>query len=193
MIVPTGIETNRRVKDGHEERADVEIESLQLLERGVIVALLRHDIRGHRQIRHERQDRDAQIVLVFHRLVKKQCERELCMDAVTTTLYLSGHTLPSVSHSILPVSGTLHQTNGYPDIGLALCRYFELTITDYLKAVRLHAVHRELAATPASQDSVTAIALRHGYNHLGRFSLEFRERFGESPRKTLARRAGQKS
>jgi AraC-like DNA-binding protein len=36
--------------------------------------------------------------------------------------------------------------------------YFDLTISEYLKA------------------------LRHGFGHLGRFSLEFRDRFGESPR-----------
>ena len=43
---------------------------------------------------------------------------------------------------------------------------------DYLKAVRLDAAHRELAAAHPSEDSVTDIALRHGFNHLGRFSIE---------------------
>jgi len=66
--------------------------------------------------------------------------------------------------------------------------YFDLTITDYLNAVRLDAAHRELAAAQPAQDSVTAIALRSGFSHLGRFSVEFRKRFGESPRETLGRR-----
>ena len=66
--------------------------------------------------------------------------------------------------------------------------YFDLTISEYLKAVRLNAAHRELVAAHPSQHSVTTIALRHGLTHLGRFSLEFHERFGESPRETLARR-----
>ncbi len=67
--------------------------------------------------------------------------------------------------------------------------YFDLTITDYLKAVRLDATHRELAAARPSEDSVSAIALRHGFTHFGRFSGEFRARFGELPSETLATRA----
>ncbi len=64
--------------------------------------------------------------------------------------------------------------------------YFDLTITEYLKTVRLDAARRELAAVHASQRSVTTIALQHGLSHLGRFSVEFRERFGESPSTVLA-------
>ena len=71
--------------------------------------------------------------------------------------------------------------------------YFGLTISEYLKALRLDAARRDLAATLPAQDSVTTVALRHGCAHLGRFSLEFRERFGESPRETLATRAGQRA
>jgi len=71
--------------------------------------------------------------------------------------------------------------------------YFDLTLTDYLKTVRLNAAHRELAAANSSEQSVSYIALRNGFTHLGRFSVEFRERFGESPKDLLAIRAGQKS
>jgi len=67
--------------------------------------------------------------------------------------------------------------------------YFDLTITDYLRTVRLDAAHRELAGAHVSRSSVTQIALRHGFSHLGRFSAQFRERFGQSPRETLAMRA----
>lgn len=66
--------------------------------------------------------------------------------------------------------------------------YFDLTITDYLKVLRLNAARRELAAAEPGQVSVTDVAMRHGFAHLGRFSLEFRDRFGESPRETLAMR-----
>jgi len=65
--------------------------------------------------------------------------------------------------------------------------YFDLTITDYLKTLRLNAAWRDLAAADPSQTSVTTIALEHGFGHLGRFSVEFRDRFGESPSETLAR------
>lgn len=68
--------------------------------------------------------------------------------------------------------------------------YFALTIRDYLKTVRLDATRRALVA---AQPSVTDIALRHGITHLGRFSIAFRERFGETPRQTLAVQAALKS
>ncbi len=70
--------------------------------------------------------------------------------------------------------------------------YFDLTITNYLKAVRLDAAHWDLAASHPSQRTVARIAVRSGLRHLGRFSVEFRERFGESPSATLARQPGQK-
>lgn len=38
------------------------------------------------------------------------------------------------------------------------------------------------------EESVTDIALRWGFTHLGRFSVEYRRRFGESPSQTLGRR-----
>jgi transcriptional regulator GlxA family with amidase domain len=71
--------------------------------------------------------------------------------------------------------------------------YFDITITEYLAAVRLDAAYRELYATYPQQDTVTAIALRHGITHVGRFSVDFRQRFGESPSKLLATYADRKS
>jgi transcriptional regulator GlxA family with amidase domain len=71
--------------------------------------------------------------------------------------------------------------------------YFDLTISEYVKAVRLDAAYRALAASHSSERSVTEIAGRQGFGHLGRFSVEYRERFGESPSTTLARRAPRRS
>lgn len=71
--------------------------------------------------------------------------------------------------------------------------YFDVTISEYLKTKRLDAAHRELGDAHLNEHTVTEIAMNHGFNHLGRFSVDFRERFGESPRKTLATREGQKS
>ena len=62
---------------------------------------------------------------------------------------------------------------------------FGVSVTSYLKAVRLDAAHRDLIATNPSGDSVTTIALRNGCSHLGRFSSEYRERFGQLPSETL--------
>ncbi|WP_433170501.1 AraC family transcriptional regulator [Actinoallomurus sp. CA-150999] len=54
----------------------------------------------------------------------------------------------------------------------------------YLRACRLDRVHRELR-TAGFGASVTAIALEHGFVHMGRFAAEYRTRFGESPSTTL--------
>ena len=70
--------------------------------------------------------------------------------------------------------------------------YFDLTVSDYLKSVRLGSAHRELAAANPSETTVTRIAMDNGCDHLGRFSVEFHERFGELPSQTLARQAGKK-
>jgi len=64
-------------------------------------------------------------------------------------------------------------------------RRFGLSVTSYLKAVRLDAAHHDLIATRPSGNSVTTIALRNGCSHLGRFSSEYRERFGQLPSETL--------
>ena len=67
-------------------------------------------------------------------------------------------------------------------------KYFDLTITDYVKTVRLDTARRQLLVELPSLTSVATVALRHGNTHLGRFSVDFRERYGESPKATLAMR-----
>lgn len=57
---------------------------------------------------------------------------------------------------------------------------------DYLRDVRLKQARAALiAADPGSDMTVTEIALESGFMHLGRFSVEYRRRFGESPSQTL--------
>lgn len=58
----------------------------------------------------------------------------------------------------------------------------------YLKEIRLRRAHDDLVgADPRSGVTVTDIALKWGFMHLGRFSVSYRERFGESPSMTLRR------
>ncbi len=47
---------------------------------------------------------------------------------------------------------------------------------------------REALALARAETSVADIAVRYGFNHMGRFSVEYRKRFGESPSETLGRR-----
>ena len=66
--------------------------------------------------------------------------------------------------------------------------YFDVTISDYLKTVRLNAAHRALIAAHPLKDTVARIAVNHGSSHLGRFSTEFHKHFGQLPREVLAMR-----
>jgi transcriptional regulator GlxA family with amidase domain len=59
---------------------------------------------------------------------------------------------------------------------------------EFLKEIRLHRVRDDLlTATPGM--TVKEVALRWGFNHLGRFSREYARRFGEMPLETLRRGA----
>ena len=60
------------------------------------------------------------------------------------------------------------------------------TPTAYLRSQRLDRVRADLADTPRGESTtVTDVALRWGFRHLGRFSIAYRDRFGESPSETL--------
>jgi AraC-like DNA-binding protein len=59
----------------------------------------------------------------------------------------------------------------------------------YVRNQRFHKVHRELRNADRGAH-VTEIASRWGFAHLGRFAVEYRLRFGESPSQTLAKRNG---
>lgn len=62
-----------------------------------------------------------------------------------------------------------------------------VTPTQYLRDARLERIRSDLAdAAPGSGVTVSDVATRWGITHLGRFSVAYRERFGESPSQTLA-------
>lgn len=58
--------------------------------------------------------------------------------------------------------------------------------TAYLRDLRMARANAELRLGDPGRTSVTEIAMRCGFVHLGRFSIEYRQRFGESPKRTLA-------
>ncbi|GAA4200749.1 AraC family transcriptional regulator [Microbispora amethystogenes] len=64
-------------------------------------------------------------------------------------------------------------------------RHLEKTPMGYLREVRLERAHAELAVRGPETATVTDVAYRWGFTHLGRFSLAYRQRFGESPSRTL--------
>ncbi len=57
----------------------------------------------------------------------------------------------------------------------------------FLKAVRLERVHEELMSDSARSETVTAIAMRWGFVHLGHFAANYKRKFGETPSQTQRR------
>jgi AraC-like DNA-binding protein len=71
-------------------------------------------------------------------------------------------------------------------LGFRTCR--DTTPSAFLQSLRLESARRALVER-SDAASVTAIALEHGFTHMGRFSLAYKARYGESPVTTLRRRS----
>ena len=68
----------------------------------------------------------------------------------------------------------------------AFQRHLGTTPMAYLRRVRLDAAHHQLqAADPTRGDTVTAIAARWGFAHLGRFAAAYHRTYGQPPSTTL--------
>lgn len=68
-------------------------------------------------------------------------------------------------------------------------KYRDTTLVEFIKGRRLQQA-REALRNATATTRVTEVALDAGYTHLGRFSSEYKARFGESPSATLAHGAG---
>jgi AraC-like DNA-binding protein len=100
-----------------------------------------------------------------------------------------------VKRAIDYIEGHLESVIGLGDIvaasgvpGRTLFRHFSdhrgVSPMRYLRLARLQKVREELQQAEPEQD-VSEIAMRWGFEHLGRFAVEYRERFGERPSETL--------
>jgi len=61
--------------------------------------------------------------------------------------------------------------------------YYNVSIQDFIKFYRLHEVRKKLL-NPENIETISTLALRHGFTHLGRFSQQYKTFFGESPSQT---------
>lgn len=64
-------------------------------------------------------------------------------------------------------------------------RHLGTTPMRYLRKAWLDAARRDLVEADATRETVPAIARRWGFAHLGRFAVDYRNAFGESPSTTL--------
>lgn len=64
---------------------------------------------------------------------------------------------------------------------------FGVPVAAYFRYRALHGTHRDLVHARPGQTTVAATATDWGFWHLGRFSAQYRDQFGMSPRSTLAR------
>jgi AraC family ethanolamine operon transcriptional activator len=99
--------------------------------------------------------------------------------------YLQAHAdLPISVSELCEITGINQRT-----LFLGFQERYGLGPMAYLKVLRLNHAHRELSqADPAFGNvSVTRLAMKWGFFHLGRFSVEYRDLFGESPGETLKR------
>jgi transcriptional regulator GlxA family with amidase domain len=61
--------------------------------------------------------------------------------------------------------------------------------SSYFRQCSLNRARHALLQADPAEDKVTAIAASLGFTEIGRFSVRYRELFGESPLQTLQRRS----
>ena len=122
------------------------------------------------------------------------CQRSNHSDALTSTRRAERHAVRVARDFI---DRNLSQPIAVGDIAAAagvsvrtlqnqFAEDLDQTLTGYLRNRRLDRARADLADTaPNSGLTVTDIATRWGFTHLGRFAVVYRARFGESPSETL--------
>ena len=95
--------------------------------------------------------------------------------------YLLAHLTEPVSRADLAaVSGVSLRT-----LSRGFSRRWGMGPMCFLKTRRMEFAYRELLGAEPGAVSVTDIAYRYGFTHLGRFAGEYLRMFGESPSQTL--------
>src|SRR5215211_5528845 len=105
-----------------------------------------------------------QLVRHAERKILNDLQTPLSMAALSRTLGVSGRYLRMVFQEVHGVSPLRH-----------------------LRMLKLTQARRALMSALSQTVTVAETAVRHGFRELGRFSVEYREAFGESPPITLHR------
>jgi AraC-like DNA-binding protein len=100
------------------------------------------------------------------------------------------HEAPQAEWSLLDIARELRTTLRTLETGFR--EVMGVTPRQYRHVVRLHRARADLRR-PSDTDTVSCIAMRYGLLHLGRFSVDYRTMFGESPSQTLREARGENS
>ena len=114
---------------------------------------------------------------------ERQLERETCKPSYITlaTAYIDAYFAEPISIADIASAVGIHARTLYKGFRT----YLKTTPMAYLKGRRLGAVRRSLQLADPHVSSVTDIALKWGFNHLGHFAADYRQAFGELPSETL--------
>jgi len=93
--------------------------------------------------------------------------------------HLDADVLPTIV-DICAVLGVSERTLRY-----AFHEYVGMSPVAYLRTRRLNHVRAVLARSDPQQVTITQVAMRYGFLHLGRFAGDYKSMFGEAPSKTL--------
>jgi AraC-like DNA-binding protein len=123
---------------------------------------------GHREDRpnSSAQGQHAIVMRRFRRVVEENSEEALYIPEICKAIRVSDRTLRMVCQEHL---------------GMGPKRYLLLR--------RMQSVRRALHEATTDATSVTEIATRYGFWHLGRFAVEYHSLFGEAPSATLCRQS----
>jgi AraC-like DNA-binding protein len=102
------------------------------------------------------------VMLRFEQLLEEYPDRAIFMPEVCAAAGVSGRTLRNYCEE-----------------------YLGMGPQKYLWLRRMHLARRELTVADPAVATVTRIALDHGFGELGRFAVQYRRLFGESPSITL--------
>ena len=138
-------------------------EAVRSLTQTMTVAVAACFAEGNGQTPSFRWHRHQQIMRRFKEWVEANIERTIYLPELCKALNVSSRTLTRCCEE-----------------------YLGMSPMKYLWLRRMNLARKELQSCPPA--SVTDIAMKFGFWHLGRFSGEYLFLFGESPRATLARR-----
>jgi AraC-like DNA-binding protein len=89
----------------------------------------------------------------------------------------------SAEHSVVDLARVLHV--GVRALEIAFRRELNDTPNRYLQRTRMQRVHEELRDADPVDVTVSEVAAKWGFNHLGRFAARYRTEFGNMPSATL--------